>query len=63
MKAALKAYKKLTIEQKKLKLIINPYDLYVWNKNIDRKQLLVMFHIDNHLITYESDKVVTECIN
>ena len=62
VKAALKTYKKLAGELKKMELTMNPYDPCVWNKDVDGKQLTVMFHIDDLLITHESDKVVTEFI-
>lgn len=62
MNAALLAYKKLAKLFKSMEMEMNPYDPCVWNKIINGKQLTVIFHIDDLLISHAQAEVVTEFI-
>ena len=45
-----------------LRLVMNPYNLCVWNVYVKGKQLTILFHIDDLMISYVSSEVVMKYI-
>jgi len=58
MNAALLAYKKLAKLFKVWGFVMNPYDPCVWNKEVRKFQLSILFHIDDLLISHRHPEVV-----
>ena len=63
MNAALLAYKKLVKLFLEWGFVMNPYDLCVWNKMVGGKQMSIMFHIDDLLMSHKHPHIVTLFIN
>ena len=59
MNAALLVYKKLAKLFLEWGFVMNPYDPCVWNKMVDGKQMTIMFHIDNLVMTHKLLHIVT----
>ena len=59
MNAALLADKKLAKLFLEWGFVMNPYDPCVWNKMVDGKQMTIMFHIDNLLMSHKHPHIVT----
>ena len=57
MNAALLAYKKLAKLFTEWSFVMNPYDPCVWNKMIDGKQMSIMFHIDDLLLSFSDPDI------
>jgi len=58
--AALLVYRKLAKLFKSWGLIMNPYDPWVWNKDVNGEQLTIMFHIDYLLLAHVQASIITE---
>ena len=63
MNAALLAYKKLAKLFKSWGMTMNPYDPCVWNKIVKEKQLTILFHIDDILLSHMCANITTLYIN
>ena len=59
MNAALLAYKNLAKLFTEWGFVMNPYDPFVWNKMIDGKQMSIIFHIDDLLLSFADPHIVT----
>jgi hypothetical protein len=59
MNAALLAYKKLAKLFREWGFKMNPYDPCVWNKIVNGKQLTILFHIDDLMMSHKSPNIVT----
>ena len=59
MNAALLAYKKLAKLFREWGFVMNPYDPCVWNKMVGGKQMTIMFHIDDLLMSHLLPHIVT----
>ena len=62
MNAALLSCKKLAKAFREWGLVMNPYDPCVWNNRAEGRQLTVLFHIDDLMMSYVSSKVVSKYI-
>ena len=62
MKSALYFYHKLRGDLDSQGFIVNPYDPYVTNKNVNGSQLTVLWNIDDILMAHKSWKVVDDMI-
>ena len=60
LNAALLRHKKLANAFGGWKLIMNPYDPCVWNLLVGNKQLTIMFHIDDLMMSHVDPEIVTE---
>ena len=60
--AALMAYRKLARYLKKWNFEMNPWDPCVWNALVEGKQLTLLFHIDDVMLTHVLHNAVKECI-
>ena len=63
MNAALFVYKKLANLLLDWGFVINLYDPCVWNKMVSGKQMSIMFHIDDLLVSLQHPHIVTLFIN
>jgi hypothetical protein len=63
LQAALLFWQNLSTQPKQWGFVINPYDLCVANKTINRKQCTVVWHVDNLKISHKDPKVVTTILN
>jgi hypothetical protein len=63
LQAALLFWQNLSGKLKKWGFKINPYDLCVANKTIDRKQCTVVWHVDDLKISHVDPKAVTTILN
>ena len=45
---------------KQILVIMNPYDLCVWNKKVHDKQLTICFHVDDCKLLHMSPKVLDD---
>ena len=52
MNAALLAYKKFAKLLSSWGFTMNPYEPCLWNKDINKKQMSILFHIDDLLISH-----------
>ena len=59
MNAALLAYKKLAKLFTQWEFKMNPYDLCVWNMMVNGKQLTIIFHIDDLMMSHKNPNIVT----
>jgi hypothetical protein len=59
MNAALLAYKKLAKLFREWGFKMNPYDPCVWNKMVNGKQITIIFHIDDLMMSHKSPNIVT----
>jgi hypothetical protein len=62
MVASLLYYQKFTNSLKKKGFKVNPYDVCVWNKQINGKQCTICFHVDDCKISHSSKEVVDHII-
>jgi len=62
LNAALLSYKKLARAFKEWELVMNPYDPCVWNVYVNKKQLTIIFHVDDLMLAHVMPVVVTEHI-
>ena len=58
MNAALLLHKKLAKAFRKQGLVMNLYDPYGWNNCAEDRQLIVLYHIDDLMMSHVSSKVV-----
>ena len=56
IREALLFYKKLAWDLKAMGFIINPYDLCVANKMVNRKQFTIVWHVDDIKLSHEDTK-------
>ena len=56
-------YKKFTKSLSNRGFKMNPYDPCVWNKDVNRKQLTICFHVDDCKILHVDSKVLGQTIN
>ena len=59
MNAALLAYKKLAKRINSWGFTINPYEPCLWNKYINKKQMSILFYIDDLLISHLNPVMAT----
>lgn len=59
MNAALLAYKKLAKLFREWGFKMNPYDPCVWNKMVNGKQLTIIFHIDDLMMSHKNPNILT----
>jgi hypothetical protein len=59
MNAALLAYKKLAKLFREWGFKMNPYDPCVWNKMVNGKQITIIFHIDDLMMSHKNPNIVT----
>ena len=62
MVASLLYYQKFTNSLTEKGFVMNPYDACMWNKQINRKQCTICFHVDDCKISHSSKEVVGELI-
>ena len=62
MVASLLYYQKFTNSLKKKGFKVNPYDVCVWNKQINGKQCTICFHVDDCKISHSLKEVVDHII-
>jgi len=60
MVSSLLFYRKLRKDLEQLGFKINPYDICVANKLINRKQLTILWHVDDLKISHKDKKVVDQ---
>ena len=63
MSSALLAHKKLAKAFNSWVFAMNPYDPCVWNKMKLSKQITIMFHMDNLIMSHESSIIVAKHID
>ena len=63
LNAAILAYKKLTKYFIEWGFKMNPYDPCLWNKNINGKQFMIIFHVDGLKLSHGNPSVMTMIIN
>ena len=62
IQASLLFWKNLTKTLQEDGFVINPYDWCVANKNVNGKQITIVWHVDDLKISHEDPQVVTNCI-
>ena len=60
LSAAILAYRKLTSHFEDWGFEMNPYEPCVWNKMINGKQMTVVFHVDDGIVSHEDPEEVTK---
>ena len=63
MKAALLLWENLTSSLNEWGFEINPYYWCIANKEVDGKQITIVWHVDDLKISHEDPKVVHDIIN
>ena len=62
LKAALLFYKKFIKDLVDYGFAVNPYDVCVWNKMVQGKQLTAIFHVDDMKVSHVDPQVNTEFV-
>lgn len=62
LKSSLLFYKELSSDLIRIGFILNIYDRFVVNKMVKRKQMTIVWHVDNLKISYNNSKEVTRII-
>ena len=62
MVAALLFYEKFTNSLKSKGFVKNPYDPCVWNKIVNRKQLTIVFHVDDCKLSHVESNILDDTI-
>ena len=60
LNAAILAYKKLKGHLADMGFKMNPYDPCVWNMEVEKHQLSVIFHVDDGFVSHKNPTVVTD---